>query len=98
MKFVRKNVSKLEKTCCQTCLDSLLCALMHRFWCAGANCICPLGIENELTKNLYNRRRNMKIEKWTVGLAAAGLVSLSPSLVAQTTNAAPQIIPMQTAL
>jgi hypothetical protein len=47
----------------------------------------------------------MKIEKWTLGLAAAGLVSLSPALIAQTTNApapapapAPQIIPLQTAL
>src|SRR5580698_4678892 len=47
----------------------------------------------------------MKIEKWTLGLAAAGLVSLSPSLVAQTTNATPPaapapapIIPLQTAL
>src|SRR5580700_7257288 len=47
----------------------------------------------------------MKIDKWKLGLAAAGLVSLSPSLIAQTTNdaaattnAAPQIIPLQTAL
>ena len=40
----------------------------------------------------------MKLEKWTLGLAAAGLVSLSPTLVAQTTNTAPQVIPMQTAL
>ena len=41
----------------------------------------------------------MKIEKWTLGLAAIGLVTLSPAVVAQTTNApAPQIIPLQTAL
>jgi hypothetical protein len=42
----------------------------------------------------------MKIEKWTLGLAAIGLVSLSPALVAQTTNATPPapIIPLQTAL
>jgi len=47
----------------------------------------------------------MKIDKWKLGLTAAGLVSLSPSLIAQTTNdaaattnAAPQIIPLQTAL
>src|SRR5580698_3218871 len=41
----------------------------------------------------------MKIDKWTLGLAAVGLVTLSPALVAQTTNAAPpQIIPLQTAL
>jgi len=39
----------------------------------------------------------MKIEKWTVGLAAAGLVSLSPALLAQT-PAAPQLVPLQTAL
>jgi hypothetical protein len=40
----------------------------------------------------------MKIEKWTLGLAAVGLVTLSPALAAQTTNAVPQIIPLQTAL
>src|ERR1700722_5261529 len=40
----------------------------------------------------------MKIEKWTVGLAAAGLVSLSPTLVAQTPTPPPQVIPLQTAL
>jgi hypothetical protein len=44
----------------------------------------------------------MKIEKWTLGLAAIGLVTLSPALIAQTTNATPtptpQIIPIQTAL
>src|SRR5665213_1597515 len=39
----------------------------------------------------------MKIEKWTVGLAAAGLVTLSPALLAQT-PAGPQLVPMQTAL
>jgi Putative beta-barrel porin-2, OmpL-like. bbp2 len=39
----------------------------------------------------------MKIEKWTVGLAAAGLVSLSPALLAQTT-AGPQLVPLVTAL
>ena len=37
----------------------------------------------------------MKIEKWTLGLAAAGLVTFSPGLVAQT--AAP-LVPVQTAL
>jgi hypothetical protein len=40
----------------------------------------------------------MKIEKWTQGLAAAGLLALPPALAAQTTNAIPQIIPLQTAL
>src|SRR5580698_7832251 len=39
----------------------------------------------------------MKIEKWTVGLAAAGLVSLSPALLAQTT-AGPQLVPLVTSL
>jgi hypothetical protein len=39
----------------------------------------------------------MKIEKWTVGLAAAGLVSLTPALLAQT-SPGPQLVPMQTAL
>jgi len=38
----------------------------------------------------------MKIEKWTIGLAAAGLVTLSPALLAQTPG--PQLVPMQTAL
>jgi hypothetical protein len=47
---------------------------------------------------LKNRRRNMKIEKWTLGLAAAGLVTLSPALLAQTPPAAPQQVPMLTAL
>jgi hypothetical protein len=37
----------------------------------------------------------MKIEKWTLGLAAVGLVTLSPGLVAQ--SAAP-LVPVQTAL
>jgi len=37
----------------------------------------------------------MKIEKWTLGLAAVGLVSLSPALLAQN---APQLVPIQTAL
>jgi hypothetical protein len=42
----------------------------------------------------------MKIEKWTLGLAAVGLATLAPALVAQTasTNVVPQIIPLQTAL
>jgi hypothetical protein len=39
----------------------------------------------------------MKIEKWTIGLAAAGLVTLSPALLAQT-SMGPQLVPMQTAL
>jgi hypothetical protein len=39
----------------------------------------------------------MKIEKWTVGLAAAGLVSLSPVVLAQS-SPGPQLVPMQTAL
>ena len=37
----------------------------------------------------------MKINKWTLGLAAVGLVSLSPALLAQT---APQNTPLLTAL
>jgi len=43
----------------------------------------------------------MKIEKWTIGLAAAGLVTLSPAVLAQTTNApaaAPTAVPLLTAL
>jgi hypothetical protein len=42
--------------------------------------------------------RNMKLNRWTPGLAAVGLVTLSPGLIAQTTNPAPQIIALQTAL
>jgi hypothetical protein len=37
----------------------------------------------------------MKIEKWTIGLAAAGLVTLSPALLAQTSTG-PQLVPIQT--
>jgi hypothetical protein len=41
----------------------------------------------------------MRLEKWTIGLAASGLISLSPALLAQTpAPAAPQQIPMLTAL
>jgi hypothetical protein len=45
----------------------------------------------------------MKVNKWTVGLAAAGLVTLAPAVLAQTTNApapapAPAPIPMLTTL
>ena len=48
----------------------------------------------------------MKIEKWTLGLAAVGLITLPPALAAQTTNTAPASaapptpapIPMLTAL
>jgi hypothetical protein len=45
----------------------------------------------------------MRVNKWTVGLAAAGLVTLAPAVLAQTTNApaaapAPVPIPMLTAL
>src|SRR5580700_7190229 len=45
---------------------------------------------------MTNRRRNMKIEKWTFGLAAVGLVTFSPALLAQ--EGAPQLVPIQTAL
>jgi len=38
----------------------------------------------------------MKLEKWTIGLAAVGLVTLSPAVLAQAT--APQLVPVQTAL
>jgi len=43
----------------------------------------------------------MKVEKWTLGLAASGLISLSPALLAQTPAPAPagvQQTPMLTAL
>jgi hypothetical protein len=39
----------------------------------------------------------MKIEKWTLGLAAIGLVTLAPALLAQS-GAVPQLVPVQTAL
>jgi len=39
----------------------------------------------------------MKIEKWTLGLAASGLVALAPALLAQS-SAVPQLVPVQTAL
>jgi hypothetical protein len=53
------------------------------------------------TNKPNNRRRNMKVEKWTLGLAALGLISLSPALLAQTAPAASplgQQTPMLTAL
>ncbi|HEX3720697.1 MAG TPA: outer membrane beta-barrel protein [Verrucomicrobiae bacterium] len=40
----------------------------------------------------------MRVNKWTIGLAAAGLVSLTPALLAQTNAPAPTPIPMLTAL
>jgi hypothetical protein len=41
----------------------------------------------------------MKLNKWTIGLAALGLVSLSPGVRAQSTTApAPAAIPLTTAL
>jgi hypothetical protein len=41
----------------------------------------------------------MRVNKWTLGLAASGLVTLAPAVLAQTTNApAPVPIPMLTAL
>ncbi len=42
--------------------------------------------------------RNIKIEQWTLGLAALGLITIAPALKAQTTNAPAPIIPLQTAL
>jgi hypothetical protein len=43
-----------------------------------------------------NRRRNMKIKKWKLRLAAVGVAGLSPALLAQ--DAAPQLVPVQTVL
>ncbi len=43
-------------------------------------------------------KQNMKFQKWTVGLATAGLVGLVPSLVAQTPGGVPQLVPIETAL
>jgi hypothetical protein len=53
-------------------------------------------MKSVLNVKMTNRRRNMKIENWTLGLAAVGLVTLSPALLAQ--DAAPQLVPIQTAL
>jgi hypothetical protein len=53
-------------------------------------------MKKRIKRKQTNRRRNMKIEKWTMGLAAVGLVTLSPALLAQ--DAAPQLVPLQTAL
>jgi hypothetical protein len=64
------------------------------FLVCGVNRIYPASIKKRINRN--NRRRNMKLEKWTVGLAACGLISLSPVLLAQT--AAPTQIPMLTSL
>src|SRR5512147_2822775 len=65
---------------------------MHRFG-AWVNWIYPS--ETHKTINTTVRRRNilMKINKWTVGLAAVGLVSL-PSVL----QAEEKLSPLQTAL
>ncbi|MBI3881101.1 MAG: outer membrane beta-barrel protein [Verrucomicrobia bacterium] len=49
---------------------------MHRFWC-WVNGILPA--KSTKTKQTKNRKRNqkMKVNKWTIGLAAAGVVSLA---------------------
>jgi hypothetical protein len=40
------------------------------------------------TNQLHQKMRNMKINKWTLGLAAVGLVSLAPAVIAQTSTPA----------
>jgi hypothetical protein len=53
-------------------------------------------IKTHGTNQPKQNRRNMKINKWTLGLAAVGLVSLAPALLAQT--AAQQQVPLLTSL
>jgi hypothetical protein len=49
---------------------------MHRFWCAG-KLFLPGKTHEE--RNEHYRRRNykMKLNQWTLGLAAAGVISLA---------------------
>src|SRR5580765_3665873 len=49
---------------------------MHRFWCAG-KLFLPDTTHEE--RNQHYRRRNykMKLNQWTLGLAAAGVISLA---------------------
>jgi hypothetical protein len=53
-------------------------------------------MEERVKPKHTNRRKKMKIEKWTLGLAAVGLVTLSQTLLAQ--SEVPQLVPVQTAL
>jgi hypothetical protein len=68
---------------------------LHRFGVRAGELVLPSRHSKRINVNTSNRRRNMKIEKWTLGLAAVGLVTLSPALLAQN---APQMVPIQTAL
>jgi hypothetical protein len=51
--------------------------------------------KRKIKSNQPINRRNMKIQKWTLGLAAVGLVTLAPAVLAQT---APQNTPLLTSL
>jgi hypothetical protein len=68
---------------------------MHRWrWCLH---FPPLKRKQD-KNNTSHLRRNMKVEQWTLGLAALGLVTLSPALRAQQTPAIPQLVPVETTL
>jgi hypothetical protein len=68
---------------------------MHRFWCAG-KLFLPGKTHEE--RNEHYRRRNykMKLNQWTLGLAAAGVISLAS--VAGAEEAAPAPSQVLTAL
>src|SRR5277367_2276657 len=60
---------------------------------AGANRFCP--VKQVKTTIKQHRRNQMKFNKWTLGLAAVGVVSLASAARADET---PKISQMQTAL
>src|ERR1051325_127052 len=64
---------------------------MHRLGAGQANRFCPFSIER--TKTVAGGTLRMKVNKWTLGLAACGLVSL-PTLV----QAEEKLSALQTAL
>src|SRR5437773_114001 len=54
---------------------------MHRFRCAGVNCFYPWSLKKRTTTTSQEER--MKYNKWTLGLAAAGVVSLASAAQAE---------------
>jgi hypothetical protein len=88
-----KMLEIVKKTCCQTLGDSRIVRLNAPFLVWKVN---GFHLETSQTNKPNNRRRNMKVEKWTLGLAASGLISLSPALLAQTAAPAPSPLGQQT--
>src|ERR1051325_3960078 len=76
---VAQGLKKTENNCCQTIELSLSMRANAPSDGAGANRFCSKMHKKWTDKQLTSEER-MKFNKWTVGLAAAGIVTL-PSLV-----------------